>query len=31
VADLVLFLASDRADNITGSDFRIDGGLINTL
>jgi NAD(P)-dependent dehydrogenase (short-subunit alcohol dehydrogenase family) len=31
VADLVLFLASDRADNITGADFRIDGGLITTL
>ena len=31
VADLVLFLAGDRADNITGSDFRIDGGLIETL
>ncbi|HEX5121490.1 MAG TPA: SDR family oxidoreductase [Pseudonocardiaceae bacterium] len=31
IADLVLFLASDHADNITGSDFRIDGGLVNTL
>jgi NAD(P)-dependent dehydrogenase (short-subunit alcohol dehydrogenase family) len=31
VADLVLFLASDRAANITGSDFRIDGGLVTTL
>ena len=31
IADLVLFLAGDRADNITGSDFRIDGGLIKTL
>jgi NAD(P)-dependent dehydrogenase (short-subunit alcohol dehydrogenase family) len=31
VADLALFLASDRADNITGSDFRIDGGLVKTL
>ncbi|MFG1805083.1 oxidoreductase [Streptomyces sp. NPDC049040] len=30
VADLVLFLAGDRAGNITGSDFRIDGGLIPT-
>lgn len=31
VADLILFLASDRAANITGSDFTIDGGLISTL
>ncbi|GAB2662186.1 oxidoreductase [Prescottella soli] len=31
VADLVLFLASDRAGNITGADFVIDGGLIKTL
>jgi NAD(P)-dependent dehydrogenase (short-subunit alcohol dehydrogenase family) len=31
VADLVVFLASDRAANITGSDFRIDGGLITTI
>ncbi len=31
IADLVLFLASDRAGNITGSDFTIDGGLIPTL
>jgi NAD(P)-dependent dehydrogenase (short-subunit alcohol dehydrogenase family) len=31
IADLVLFLAGDRADNITGSDFVIDGGLIKTL
>jgi NAD(P)-dependent dehydrogenase (short-subunit alcohol dehydrogenase family) len=31
VADLVLFLASDRADNITGSDHLIDGGLIKTI
>jgi NAD(P)-dependent dehydrogenase (short-subunit alcohol dehydrogenase family) len=31
VADLVLFLASDRAANITGSDFLIDGGLVQTL
>ena len=31
VADLVLLLASDRAGNVTGSDFLIDGGLIKTL
>lgn len=31
IADLVLFLVSDRAGNITGSDFVIDGGLITTL
>jgi NAD(P)-dependent dehydrogenase (short-subunit alcohol dehydrogenase family) len=31
IADLVVFLASDRAANITGSDFVIDGGLITTL
>jgi NAD(P)-dependent dehydrogenase (short-subunit alcohol dehydrogenase family) len=31
IADLVLLLASGRAGNVTGSDFRIDGGLINTL
>jgi NAD(P)-dependent dehydrogenase (short-subunit alcohol dehydrogenase family) len=31
IADLVLFLASERAANITGSDFVIDGGLITTL
>ena len=31
VADLVLFLASGRAANITGSDFVIDGGLVSTL
>jgi len=27
----VLFLASGRAGNITGSDYVIDGGLIKTL
>ena len=31
VADLVVFLASDRAGNITGSDFRIDGGYVTTV
>ena len=31
VADLVLFLASARAANITGADFLIDGGLVTTL
>ena len=31
VADLVVFLASERAGNVTGSDFMIDGGLVKTL
>jgi len=31
VAELVAFLASDRAGNITGAGFRIDGGLISTM
>ncbi|MEU9131432.1 oxidoreductase [Kitasatospora sp. NPDC048540] len=31
VADLVLLLAGDRAGNVTGSDFVIDGGLVTTL
>jgi NAD(P)-dependent dehydrogenase (short-subunit alcohol dehydrogenase family) len=31
VADLVLYLASDLAANITGANFAIDGGLIPTL
>jgi len=30
VADLVVLLASERAGNVTGSDFVIDGGLITT-
>jgi NAD(P)-dependent dehydrogenase (short-subunit alcohol dehydrogenase family) len=30
VADLVVFLASDRAGNTTGSDYRIDGGFVTT-
>ena len=31
VADLAVFLASDRAANITGTDVRIDGGYVTTL
>lgn len=31
VADLVVMLAGDRADNVTGADFVIDGGLITTI
>ena len=31
VADLVVVLASNRAGNVTGSDFVIDGGLVKTL
>lgn len=31
VADLALLLASDRAGNVTGADFRIDGGLTKEL
>jgi len=27
----VAYLAGDRAGNITGADFTIDGGLITTL
>jgi NAD(P)-dependent dehydrogenase (short-subunit alcohol dehydrogenase family) len=31
VADLVLMLAGERAGNVTGADFVIDGGLTTTL
>ena len=31
VADLAVLLASGRAGNVTGSDFVIDGGLVETL
>jgi len=31
VADLVLLLTSDRTANVTGADFVVDGGLIDTL
>jgi NAD(P)-dependent dehydrogenase (short-subunit alcohol dehydrogenase family) len=31
VADLVIMLAGERAGNVTGADFVIDGGLIQTL
>ena len=31
IADLILMLASDRTGNVTGSDFAIDGGLVQTL
>jgi NAD(P)-dependent dehydrogenase (short-subunit alcohol dehydrogenase family) len=31
VADLALFLASERSANITGADFTIDGGLVKTI
>jgi len=29
IADLVVFLASDRAKFITGSQFRVDGGQLS--
>jgi len=31
VTDLIVLLASDRAVNVTGADFVIDGGLLTTL
>jgi NAD(P)-dependent dehydrogenase (short-subunit alcohol dehydrogenase family) len=31
VADVIVFLASERAGNMTGADVTIDGGLIKTL
>jgi NAD(P)-dependent dehydrogenase (short-subunit alcohol dehydrogenase family) len=31
VADLILLLASDRTGNVTGADFVIVGGLVQTL
>jgi NAD(P)-dependent dehydrogenase (short-subunit alcohol dehydrogenase family) len=31
VADLTLFLASDRSANTTGADIRIDGGTVTTI
>lgn len=31
VADLIVLLASSRAGNVTGADFVIDGGLVQTL
>jgi NAD(P)-dependent dehydrogenase (short-subunit alcohol dehydrogenase family) len=31
VADLVLLLASSRTANVTGTDFAVDGGLVQTL
>ena len=31
VADLIIFLASDRSANTTGADMRIDGGVVAAL
>jgi NAD(P)-dependent dehydrogenase (short-subunit alcohol dehydrogenase family) len=31
VADLIVFLASDRSANVTGADYIIDGGLTQSL
>jgi NAD(P)-dependent dehydrogenase (short-subunit alcohol dehydrogenase family) len=31
IADLALVLASDRTGNVTGADFAVDGGLVQTL
>jgi NAD(P)-dependent dehydrogenase (short-subunit alcohol dehydrogenase family) len=31
VADLILLLASDRTSNVSGADFVVDGGLVQTL
>jgi NAD(P)-dependent dehydrogenase (short-subunit alcohol dehydrogenase family) len=31
VADLVVFLASDRAGNLTGADIILDGGMTPTI
>jgi NAD(P)-dependent dehydrogenase (short-subunit alcohol dehydrogenase family) len=31
VADLIVYLASDRAANVTGANYLIDGGLSQDL